>query len=434
VSLASNAFDALGGGNGDVDAATTRWLAEYWDPELSVLDWWLLLAESGLTVPTWPRDWYGYDLPRDIGNRVHRAIARFGALGPPVGQALLLVGPTILRHGTDEQKGRYLPSIVSGQAGWCQLFSEPAAGSDLAGLQTRADPVAGGFVVNGQKVWTTNGATSDMGMLLARTDPDAPKHRGLSWMIVNMDQPGIEVRPLREMTGEDLFSEVFLTDVFVEVDAVVGGLGNGWGVANTTLGYERTNYGAGGSKSSLAVPGSRAGDLDKRAGRYVRTRSDKSRTVDLAVQTPVRSRWSRFDQELLDRAKEIGRLGDPDVREDFARLYTFQQLAGYLGLRHKALRAVGQELPGVANMGKLWGSRTARHRRDLALNVLGLAGTLHGYVDEAASDPFAEEATSRALFSPATSIYGGTDEVQRNILGEPDPFRGEPFRSIPRNV
>src|SRR5439155_18786974 len=200
------------------------------------------------------------------------AIADFGALGPPGGLGLLLAAPTIATHGTAEQKERYIRDIVTGQRAWCQLFSEPGAGSDLAGLTTRAVQDGDEWVVNGQKVWTSGGQYADLGMLLARTDPDVPKHQGITYFALDMHQPGVEVRPLREMTGRALFNEVFFTDARVNQDAVIGGLNNGWAVANTTLMFERAGLGAGGGSAAggSATPGMVAGDLAKRAGDFVR--------------------------------------------------------------------------------------------------------------------------------------------------------------------
>src|SRR5690606_17158451 len=158
----------------------------------------------------------------------------------------------ILAHGTDEQIERLVWPTITGQVAWCQLFSEPGAGSDLAGLQTRAERDGDERAVNGQKVWTSGGMTADPGMLLARTDVDVPKHKGISWFACSMDQPGVEVRPLREMTGHSLFSEVFLDDVRVADADLIGGLDNGWAVANTTLAYERSGLGAGGEGAAGA--------------------------------------------------------------------------------------------------------------------------------------------------------------------------------------
>src|SRR4051795_7063403 len=258
--------------NRDVTAELHEWLEKNWDADMTVGEWWELLGDSGWAAPTWPVEWYGKGLSREESVRVQRAIGDFGALGAPGGLGLLLAGPTIVDHGTDEQKERYLRDIVTGQKAWCQLFSEPQAGSDLAGLQTRGVQDGEEWIVNGQKVWTSGGHVADLGMLIARTDADVPKHQGITYFALDMHQPGVEVRPLREMTGRALFNEVFLTDARVPEDAMIGGKNNGWAVANTTLSHERAGLGAGGGSAagSLASPGTIVGDLDKRAGDFVR--------------------------------------------------------------------------------------------------------------------------------------------------------------------
>jgi alkylation response protein AidB-like acyl-CoA dehydrogenase len=238
----------------DVIAEVTSWLEDNWDPDLTVGEWWDRLGTSGWAAPTWPVEWFGKGLSREEAVRVQRAIADFGALGAPGGIALLLAGPTIVTHGSDEQKDRYLRDIVTGRKAWCQLFSEPGAGSDLAGLQTRAVKDGDEWIVNGQKVWTSGGQVADLGILVARTDPDSPKHQGITYFAFEMRQPGVEVRPLREITGRSMFNEVFLTDARVADAAVLGGLNNGWAVANTTLAYERAGLGAGGARPGHQPP------------------------------------------------------------------------------------------------------------------------------------------------------------------------------------
>ena len=216
------------------------------------------------------RDWYGKGLARGEGVQVMRAIRQFGALGAPGGLGTMIVGPTIVAQGTEEQKQQYVFDIATGKASWCQLFSEPGAGSDLAGLNTRAELDGDEWVVNGQKVWTSGAQIADFGMLLARTDLDVPKHQGITYFALDMRQPGVEIRPLREMTGRSMFNEVFLTDVRVPVDAAIGGVNNGWAVANTSLMFERSSLGAGGGAGGLAArPGTVAGDLGRRAGDLV---------------------------------------------------------------------------------------------------------------------------------------------------------------------
>jgi alkylation response protein AidB-like acyl-CoA dehydrogenase len=200
------------------------WLNDSWDPDLTVAEWWERFGDSGWAMPTWPVEWFGRGLGRDAVTMVGEELRAAGAVGPPSGLGVLLAGPTILTHGTDEQKARYLRPIVTGQEGWCQLFSEPGAGSDLASLQTKAERDGDEWVINGQKVWTSGGQSAELGMLLARTDPDAPKHKGITYFAFPMDQPGVDVRPLREMTGRALFSEVFFDEARVPNDAIIGEL------------------------------------------------------------------------------------------------------------------------------------------------------------------------------------------------------------------
>ncbi len=424
----------------DVVVEVTAWLDENWDPELTVGEWWERLGTSGWAVPTWPEESFGKGLSREDGNRVARAIADHGALGPPGGLGLLLAGPTIYTHGTDEQKQRYLPDIVTGKKAWCQLFSEPGAGSDLAGLQTRAVKDGDEWVVNGQKVWTSGGQAADLGMLLARTDPDVPKHSGISYFAFEMLQDGVEVRPLREMTGRALFNEVFVTDARVADDACIGGVNNGWAVANTTLAFERAGLGAGGGNAAggAAVPGTVAGNLTKRAGDFV-TRRDRSGAPGM---------FANAERLLTELAKGNGKLADPTVRQDLAQLHTLNEIARMTNLRQKALKATGADIPGVGNIAKLSMSRILRLSRDLGLRILGPVGTLHAYtpddreaLDKATGNPFAGIVTEMALFSPGPSIYGGTDEIQHNIIGErvlglpkePNNDKTTPFRDLPKN-
>jgi hypothetical protein len=206
---------------------------------------------------------------------VANEIAAFGALGAPAGLGLLLAAPTIATHGTQEQIDLYVRDIVTGQKAWCQLFSEPQAGSDLAGLQTKAIKDGDEWIINGQKVWTSGGQYADLGMLLARTDPDVPKHQGISYFAFDMHQDGVDVRPLKEMTGHALFNEVFLTDARVADSALIGGLNNGWAAANTTLMNERAGLGSGGGNAAgggLAQPGTVMGMLSQAGGRPRRPR------------------------------------------------------------------------------------------------------------------------------------------------------------------
>ena len=229
----------------DVIDELGAWLEANWDPDLTCADWWERLGLSGWAAPTLPENAYGKGLSRNDAVRVQTEISRFGALGAPAGLGLMLAAPTIAAHGSQEQIDLYIRDIVTGQKAWCQLFSEPGAGSDLAGLTTRAERDGDEYVVNGQKVWTSAGQIADLGMLLARTNFDVPKHQGITWFAIDMHQPGIEVRPLRELTGRAMFNEVFMSDARVPADAIIGDLNTGWAAANTTLAHERAGLGSG---------------------------------------------------------------------------------------------------------------------------------------------------------------------------------------------
>lgn len=420
----------------------TTWLEDNWDPDLTVAQWWDRLGRSGWASPTWPVESFGRGLSREEGIRAQMTIAGFGALGAPGGLGLLLAGPTIATHGTDEQKKLYLTDIVTGQKAWCQLFSEPGAGSDLAGLGTRAEKDGDEWHVNGQKVWTSGGQVADLGMLIARSDPDVPKHQGITYFALDMHQDGVDVRPLREMTGRALFNEVFLTDARVPNEAIIGGLNNGWAVANTTLAFERAGLGAGGGSAgaSAASAGTVAGDLEKRAGDFVTSGGRRSGGAVTA--------FGASGALLRDLATKNGKSTDPGVRQDLVRLHTFNEIARFTNLRQKASRATGADIPGVGNLAKLSMSRIIRLTRDLGLRILGPYGTLHAYtaedragLDGAGVGGAVSAVTEMALFAPGPSIYGGTDEIQRNIIGErvlglpkePNNDRVTPYRDLPKN-
>lgn len=409
----------------EVRHAVRAFLAEAWDPAITLAEWWERLADSGWAVPTWPVEWLGRGLPGAAARVVADELRAGGALGPPAGLGLLLAGPTILAHGSDAQKARYLRPIVTGQEAWCQLFSEPGAGSDLASLQTRAVRDGDEWVVNGQKVWTSGAQTADLGMLLARTDPDAPKHKGISYFAFPMDQPGVEVRPLREMTGRSLFCEVFFTDARVADAACIGGHGAGWIVANTTLAAERAGLGVGGTGATGGgFPGRKAGMLGLRVGDIL----ESART-----QAAQASRTERGNALLQRVARELGRDRDPVIRQRLAQAYILEEVGRMMSLRAKHLRAAGSSLPGEGNLAKLLMSRVLRLGRDLGPEILGPWGMLLG--EDTPGEGNLQEAT---IWAPAPSIYGGTDEIQKNILGErvlglpkePGPDKDTPFREL----
>ena len=419
-------------------------LDDNWDPDLAVGDWWERLGAAGWSAPLLPADAYGRGLNRADAMLAARIISDFGALGAPVGMGTSLVAPTIVTHGSRVQIDRYLPDIVSGRVWWCQLFSEPGAGSDLAGLGTRAVRDGDVWVVNGQKVWTSGGHWADLGMLLARTDANAPKHQGITWFALDMHQPGVDVRTLREMTGGSMFCEVFFTDATVGDDARIGDVNNGWTVANTTLFHERSGMGAGGERGQRLGgprPGTIADDLGKRAGDFVRPRTERPAGVE--PQQPASPAKLYFD---LARAN--GKDREPAIRQKLMQSYILSEVQRLNTQRHKAVRAQGGDIPGLPNFSKLLTAHILRHNRDLGLELLGPRGMLHGYDDEqratlkdVSGGSSAHVLTASALQAQALPIFGGTDQIQRNIIGErvlglpkePGDLSRTPWSELPKN-
>ena len=440
------------------------WLTTNWDPDLTVAAWWERLGLAGWSAPSLPLASYGRGLSRTDGFRVHQAIAERGILGAPAGLGLLLAAPTIVTHGSRDRIDTYVRDIVTGQKAWCQLFSEPSAGSDLAGLQTSAVRDGGEWVVNGQKVWTSGAHHADLGMLLARTDPSVPKHQGITYFAFPMHQPGVEVRPLREMTGHALFNEVFMTDARVLDDAVIGEVNHGWAVANTTLMNERSGLGAGGGSpfGSGASPGSVAGHLERRAGDFVRRagrrgtgrsngarRGEAGSNGDDEGSTGSLGKMTSGADLMIGLAKGSGVASNPSLRQDLARLHTLTELGRFNALRLKSAKESGRDIPGMPNIAKLAMSQIINLSRDVGLRIIGAGGMLHAYdtdgrkaLDDTTGNPFYAMVTETALLSPAPSIYGGTDQIQRNIIGErvlglPRDGLGDrqtPFSELPKNA
>jgi alkylation response protein AidB-like acyl-CoA dehydrogenase len=427
-------------------AELSEWLKANWDPDLTVADWWERLGTAGWSAPTLPTSAYGRGVSRADAVRVAQEIGRFGALGAPGGLGLLLAAPTIAAHGTQEQIDHFVRDIVTGQLAWCQLFSEPGAGSDLAGLTTRAVRDGEEWVVNGQKVWTSGAQMADMGMLLARTNVDVPKHQGITWFALDMHQSGIDVRPLREMSGSSLFNEVFFTDAHVGEDAVIGGVNNGWSAANTTLANERAGLGAGGGAGGGfgAMAGTVGNQLSRRAGDFVSpAEAEQPRRRGAAMMRPSGA------GQLTRLAKTKGVNGDPVVRQGLAKLHTMNEVARYNAERLKAVRESGGDIPGMANIAKLTMSDIMRLTRDLGLSITGVDGTLHAYDDAGrktldnvrGGDFSVAMITALSLYAQAPPIYGGTDQIQRNIIGEralglpkePGDDRTVPFSELPKN-
>ena len=396
---AGRPLPAEGRPNAALWAEVQEWLTENWDPDRSVDEWWKSVAAAGWTAPQFPPDQGGRGLPRHAPHTVRSCFRSFGALRPPGGLGLLMAAPTILAHGTPEQIDRLVPPILDGQVAWCQLFSEPGAGSDLAGLTTRATRSGDRWVIKGQKVWSSQAVGADYGMLLARTNLDVPKHRGISWFAFRLDQPGVTIRPLREMTGDAVFNEIFLDEAFCDDADIVGGEGNGWAVTQTTLHFERTGIGAGGSHAGFPEPGRRGGMLGRRAG-------------DAALVEPDNEKLVLAYGDVVGLAQKLNRTSDPLIRQQLARLYAYSETGLWNAERGKAeaKRGGGQA---VASIGKLSQTRIVKLAAGLATEIAGLHGLLWG------EDAMEGGTVSKAMvFSPASSIYGGTDEIQHNIIAE----------------
>jgi alkylation response protein AidB-like acyl-CoA dehydrogenase len=413
-----------------VRSAVKAFIDENWDPQSSLKDWLARLADSGWAVPQWPAQWFGKGLNNELAAVAYDEFKKVGAVGPPAGLSRMLAAPTIIAHGSDEQRNQFVRRILVGEDAWCQLFSEPGAGSDLAALQTRAELDGDEYVVNGQKVWTSGAMGSDVGMLIARTDPDAVKHAGITYFAIEMDQPGIEVRPLRQITGEAHFAEVFITDARVSAENIIGGLNNGWNVARTTLANERVGLGGGGSLGfPMSAPGGRrsAKLLEQSVQEFIDSQRQLKRAGVPAMM------MVRNGESLAKMAKEMGRDQDPSVRQGIARVHALTSLNRWNTLRAKAAVEAGGRPGPEASLGKLMVSRITRMSRDVGMEIAGPQGMLAGE-----DGPLNGGLALQFLGAPAPSIYGGSDEVQHNIIGErvlglprePDASKSVPFRQL----
>ncbi len=399
------------------------WLDATWDPDMTVAEWWQQLADARLSNPMLAEPW-GRGWGRAEAAEFASAMVAKGALGPPTGIGMMLAVPTILAHGSPEVIERYVPSILNGQDGWCQLFSEPGAGSDLAGMQTRAERDGDEWVINGQKVWTSGGQWADYGILVARSDPDQPKHKGLTYFAFSMHQPGVEVRPLREMTGQAMFNEVFFSDARVADADMIGDLNDGWRVANTTLMVERAGIGgANAAAPSAAIAGTVAKHLGLPAGSFD---NEAARMGGGGV-------GHKRVKQFIELAQQNGRIDDPTIRQEIARLYSMVEITTWhMGRMRTGNAATG----GEGNLAKLRNSDMTRLAREIGAAILGAGATITG-----PDSPTAGDIQELIIFSPAPSIYGGTDQVQRNIIGErvlglakePGPASTTPFRELLQN-
>ena len=364
------------------------------------LSWTRTIGESGFGAPLWPKEYGGLSGEPWTQQVVREELRRYRL--PLFGPNILgvgLAGPTIIAHGTDAQKERYLRRILTGEDLWCQLFSEPWSGSDLASLSTRAVRDGDEWVLDGQKVWTSIAQICAYGMCLARTDTTVPKHDGLTYFIVDMHAPGVEIRPLRQMTGSAEFNEVYLTGVRVPDADRVGDVGEGWRCSRTTLANERDTI-AGVSLDPTSILGGQQKDP-----------------------------WQGFLDSIPDRT-------DPIVRQHLVRLYIDQEVKDLTVLRANAARLMGQEPGPEGSVNKVFNAEYNQRRAEFALNAAGVHG-----IAWVPGDSEAEQRAMRFLRSRANTIEGGTSEVLRSsvaerILGlprEPEPDRGLSWNETVRN-
>ncbi len=350
--------------------------------------WHRKLHEAGYLGMGWPKE-YGGGGARPMEQAiVADELARANAPAPTNSLGIGIVGPTIVVHGTEAQKRRYLEKILSAEELWCQLYSEPNSGSDLASLRTSAVDKGDHFVINGQKIWTSAGASADWGLLLARTDPSVAKHKGISCFLISMRQPGIEVRPLKQITGSSEFCEVFMTNARVEKANQVGKLGEGWAIAQTTLGYER---------------GGRA----------------------LARNTTSASKSPRL-REAPRRLERHGRplLDDPVVRQKLGRIWAELEVERYGALRTLTMLERGEHPGAGGSLTKLTYSEFEKRFMELAQEILGP----YGQLTEGAPEELNMEIDTAVgdhgtwayafLWSRAGTIYAGSSEIQKNVIGE----------------
>jgi alkylation response protein AidB-like acyl-CoA dehydrogenase len=348
--------------------------------------WHRKLYEAGYVGMLWPKEYGGWGATAMQQAVVQDEMAKIGA--PPAinGLGIGFIGPTIIVHGTEAQKQRYLKKILTAEEIWCQLYSEPNAGSDLAGLKTRAEDAGDHYVINGQKIWTSSGPIADWGLLLARTDPKAAKHKGISSLLMNMRQPGVEVRPLKQITGHALFSEVFMTNARVEKSDLVGKLNEGWAIAQTTLGYER------------------GGNSLGRVTRYA-----------IAFHQLVRA-----TKQLKRNGKPL--LEDAAVRAKLGRLYAELEVQRYAGLRTLSTLNKGERPGPESSITKLSYTEFEKRYYDTALEILGPWGQMMTAREEFEEiDTSSGEAGTWAtafLWARAGTIYSGSSEIQKNIIGE----------------
>lgn len=363
-------------------------------------DWYPTFVDSGLVVPTWLPEHGGLGVGNDIARAIETILAplRLTRLNP---LGLNNAAAALFSHGTEEQRLRFLPPIVRNEEKWCQLFSEPGAGSDLASLATRAVRDGDHWVISGQKVWTTWADEADFAILLARTDPDQPKHKGITYFLLDMHQPGVDVRPLRQITGEAEFNEVFLDGARVPDEHRVGNINDGWRVSASTLSSERQ-----------MVSGSGSGGMGRLGGSGA--------------------------ERLISLARETGRWDDPVVRGKVMRLWAQEQIRGWTNARVRAALSAGQSPGAASSIGKVHQATLNQQIQNLMVDLLGTAAVAWPQSGDPDALPREVQGMLRSL---ANATEGGTTDINKNILGErvlglpkePDPWKGKPWKEIPRS-
>ena len=404
---------------------TLGWIEENWDDSLTLRQWWQLMSDARLSFPRWPSAWFGRDCTESEQNDIARAFADKGVLGPPTGLGVLMGAPVTMTFGTEEQKQRWLPSLADGTEGWCQLFSEPGAGSDLASVSCRAERDGDEWVINGQKVWTSGALHSTRGMLVARNDFDQPKHKGLTYFIIDLEQPGVEIRPIKQMNGAAHFNEVFFNDARVSDADRVSDVNNGWAITAATLGFERSGLSEGAGGGVRVAAGKQAGNLDRKVGELLKH-------VKASKSHPDEYGGLLSSLQIIRQATGMNAI----QRQKMVDLYMNERIAEMTRERITSSMKKGQSPGPEASTMKLHWTNGLRISRDLGMELLGAEGMLTG------GDLQVEGKVQHFFLSmPSASIAGGSDEVQRNIIGEkslglPKDAQTDPktpFKDIPKN-
>jgi len=388
-------------------AQVQDWVDDNWDTSLTVRQWWRRLADAGYAYPTWPPGLGGWGASPREAAVVSGVLGANQVIGPPAGAvAASLAAPTLLEHATEAQQLELVRPIATGEAAWCQLFSEPGSGSDLASVGTQAVPDGDEWVVWGQKVWNSAADSADFGLLLARTDVDVPKYAGLTYFVIDMRQPGIEVRPLKQMNGASNFCEVFLTEARVRAGHVVGAVNGGWRVAQTTLFHERNSVAGAGRRGLVMARSGSTGDLAREVSEVLGQAHQAAR----ARKSPIRAGAVPV-KLMVQLAQTYGRSDDPVIRQRVASYVARVRINGWT-MRRSA--AAGGKLTGAdGSIAKLTTARICQESRDLSYAIVGANGMLTGR-----PSPLEGDLQMVNLASPGNRLGGGTDEIQLNVLGE----------------